>query len=485
VTKALLIGLIGLISISSSNGQEGYDSSIDSAFLSVLQREPAVLQSDIASFSHTDQATALKLYLKQYDHFLDVIFLSKQRDYKTYLENKKKTIAHLKRGKDEAAGNQWMICELYLQESLLHLNFSHFKESMISLVRSYRWFEKSRRHDNKGYQVEKLEIMFRLLANQMPGGWFGNIVFQGTQGDMTDASSLLRKNIDRLEPGDPRWLEIKILQMIEGYTRDDKGISYSLKISEKDNPIVAYLHALNLRKNNMNDSLIHFLEEYLSGSHHMPLPQHYLLLGEAKLNMLSEEAPQYIMEYLDHNRGPHGIKTAHQKLAWYYYLKGDKRWLEEIEKVKAGGTDLYDSDKQAMIEVSDTSRWNKSLITARLLFDGGYYFRCKNWLSINSGEQYNNASQKLEYLYRLARTEQLMGDHEPAIHKFKLVIDMGKDAPYYYAANAAYQTGLLYEGLGKKSEAAFYYSLCLDMPVREYRRSIFNRTRKALKRLEG
>jgi tetratricopeptide (TPR) repeat protein len=152
--------------------------------------------------------------------------------------------------------------------------------------------------------------------------------------------------------------------------------------------------------------------------------------------------------------------------------------------VTSEGAALLDSDRQAMFEVADTSRWNRTLIKARLLSDGGYFTECRKLLRDRSSDAlYHTAAEKLEYIYRYARAEQGLGNVKAALKYYESVIEMGYNAPYYYAANSSFLAGKIYESLGNVDRANECYTKCLEMPVKEYRNTIFFKCRNALSNL--
>jgi tetratricopeptide (TPR) repeat protein len=90
---------------------------------------------------------------------------------------------------------------------------------------------------------------------------------------------------------------------------------------------------------------------------------------------------------------------------------------------------------------------------------------------------------QLEYLYRIGRVYHESGKTSEAIRFYKLTIDKGEDKPWYFAANAALQLGLIYENLKNKDIARIYYQKSLSMNPIEYKNSIAQKAQAGLSRL--
>jgi tetratricopeptide (TPR) repeat protein len=90
----------------------------------------------------------------------------------------------------------------------------------------------------------------------------------------------------------------------------------------------------------------------------------------------------------------------------------------------------------------------------------------------------------VEYTYRLGRIYHETGDTEKAIDYYQQTVTRGKTEPYYFAAGAAYQMGLLYENMGNDARAVSAYSLCLSIKPVEYKTSLHQKAKAGLKRLK-
>lgn len=70
-----------------------------------------------------------------------------------------------------------------------------------------------------------------------------------------------------------------------------------------------------------------------------------------------------------------------------------------------------------------------------------------------------------------------------AVSSYELVIDSGKDLPYFYAGNSALQLGLIYEAMKQPEKALHYYNVCLKLRFNEYQTSIHQKAKAGINRI--
>jgi tetratricopeptide (TPR) repeat protein len=90
----------------------------------------------------------------------------------------------------------------------------------------------------------------------------------------------------------------------------------------------------------------------------------------------------------------------------------------------------------------------------------------------------------VEYNYRLGRIYHESGNSAKAIERYRQTIIQGKSEPYYFAAGAALQLGLLYENNGAFQKADSAFNLCLSINTSEYKTSLHQKAKAGLNRLK-
>jgi hypothetical protein len=226
--------------------------------------------------------------------------------------------------------------------------------------------------------------------------------------------------------------------------------------------------------------------QYIESSNADFMPFYYLdyLHGECYLRDL--KTSQAIVKYntfLSDFKGRNFIKDALRKKAWIALLEGDEKgYKQQIASVRENGHDDVDIDKEAEKEALLSEIPNTDLIRARLLFDGGYYFRADSVLSRMDTTRLQPEIE-LERIYRKARIAHKSEDMSKAKDLYLQTIEEGSNSQRYFAGNSALKLGEIYEREGKATTALFYYNLCLDLDFEEYETSIHTKAQSAVDRL--
>jgi tetratricopeptide (TPR) repeat protein len=248
-------------------------------------------------------------------------------------------------------------------------------------------------------------------------------------------------------------------------------------------PVVGLTYANLLMKTGKNDEAIKVLSSITSA-----YPFHYLdyLLGVAKLNRLDKDAHLPLLKFLASFRGKNYIKAAYQHLAWYYILQDNPaNYKRYMDRIKLRGSTLVDNDKQALHDAGKLDMPEPCLLKARLLFDGGYYNRAREQLvSFTHSPSFSDSRLKLEYTYRMARVCDEEGQKVQALNWYRSTLEMGRNAPEYFAANASLHMGIIYEISGKKDLALKYYNECLSLDYEDYNLSITQKAKAGINRLK-
>jgi tetratricopeptide (TPR) repeat protein len=263
----------------------------------------------------------------------------------------------------------------------------------------------------------------------------------------------------------------------------EKFHSSPLSSTLNESPLLIYAFATIYSRAGENDKAIKLLTDCPRTADRYPF--HYLnyMLGIAKLNRLDADACYPLLNFLGNFKGKNYIRSAYMHLAWYYLNQNKPlQYSIYLERIKLRGNDQVDNDREALKFTNKNIKPDLPLLRARLLSDGGYYAR-----AIHELEGYKTSDNKcsLEYTYRLGRIYHNWGKVDEAIPYYKETIQNGDKLPYYFAANASLQLGIIYEKRNDFAEAKLYYSKVLDMDFDEYQFSISNKAQAGLNRIKG
>lgn len=252
----------------------------------------------------------------------------------------------------------------------------------------------------------------------------------------------------------------------------------------KENPLLTMAKTSYLQKQKRNDDAIiclNSLEETTA------YKLHYLeiMRGESYLYKLNPDAEVYFKSYLKNFPGKSFVKTAYQKIAWIKSLENNKKgYFYYLDKINENGELFIDSDKQAQKEFEEYKLPNGRLLSARLLFDGGYYEQALQQLDIENPQSVFNDAEYLEFLYRKGRIYDSWGNENKALVFYKKTMKIGEDSKHYYPANSALHSGYIYENSGESEKAIEMFEKCLDFDFEEYRNSITQKAKAGINRLE-
>ena len=151
---------------------------------------------------------------------------------------------------------------------------------------------------------------------------------------------------------------------------------------------------------------------------------------------------------------------------------------------KQFGSDVIDEDKTALHEARLMIIPDRNLLTARILFDGGYFRRAEATLLASNPKNLESKQHQLEFSYRLGRIHHALGQHQDAIQSYQETIKEGQYESFYYACNAALMIGRILESQGHIEEARQHYELALSIKPDEYRSSLHQKAKAGLNRLQ-
>jgi len=250
-----------------------------------------------------------------------------------------------------------------------------------------------------------------------------------------------------------------------------------------DNLMMIFSKSRILMQTGFNDDAIDLLVDYPKGNDYFPFFYLDYLAGLAKLNRLDDDADKYLLRFTVNFKGSNYVKSAYQKLAWFWLVNDDEqKYREYMQKVKLYGDDFTDGDKLALSEAENEELPNICLLKARLLFDGGYYIPADSVLG-SAGCALESEKDKIEFPYRKGRIMHALGQHEHALNWYEKTINAGSRQSFYFAANAALQAATIYESAGDLEKAEEYYKKCLRMKNKEYKTSISQKAKAGLNRI--
>ena len=435
--------------------------------------------------------------IENYIYFLSLFIGEKESDFE-YMEDLHDDIVdRLEDGDESSPYYRYSLAQVNLQWAFAGVKFKEYVSATVAVNKAYRLLEKNN-EEFPSFLPNKINLgLMHTLIGTIPDkySWIKKMV--GIEGTINQGTAEILEVLDAsLRDDDYSIYKAECLFYLSfiqlNLSADKKKALDYIELINADknntspNPLIVYAMSRIYMGNGMNDKAIEMLlSRPLSGEYY---PFHYLdyLTGLAKLQRLDEDADIYFKKYLAGFEGINYIKAAYQKIAWHHLMfLSVGKYKEYISKVENHGDDIIDADKQAEREAEKDEVPNPVLLKARVAFDGGYYELTLTELTGTQRDFLSTPKDSLEYYYRIGRVYDGMDKPKQAIAYYKMTIENGSNSEYYYAANAALKTGIIYEQQGDNKQAANYYRKAMNMENEEYKNSIDQKAKAGLNRVEN
>lgn len=430
--------------------------------------------------------------LENYVDYFYLLSTDSKSEFDRLENNKSKRLSQISNDDDEKSPYKlYAQAEINLQWALLRGRYGSYYAAAREINKASNLLEENAKKFPSFHLNAKGMGLIQVAMGSLPDGFLKNTLAAfGIKGSVQAGLAMLDKLAENLpksayEPffEDVVFSYIYILNdAVHSTTAYAKTMKYTARFSD-DSLLKTFLQAYVAVRNGHNDEAIAILNNKPTAPLYQPFPYLDYLLGVAKLNKLDYSASTYFDRFLQTNKGVSYIKDTHLRLAWLALLKGDEQgYYLNIDKIKTNGYTFQEKDKQANNEANATMP-NKTLLTARLLFDGGYLNQANQTLASLNADTFNSLRDKAEYHYRLARVNDDLGKEDTALTHYQYAINYGKTLKQYYAAKAAVLMGKIYEKKKNYPKAKAYYNTAINLKDHEYETGIENEAKQALKRI--
>ncbi len=436
---------------------------------------------------------SFRVYLENMIDFLKVFLSEDKSVFKTLHERKNSRIEIFENDPSISPWKRYVLADTYLEWAVVRLKFREFVSAAFDVSKAYDLLnENTQLYPMFFPNMKGLGVLHSVIGS-VPDEykWLLKLVsLKGsTSQGLKELLQLLKisksdENYHFLYPECLFYLTYSTLQ----FQSDKKEALNLLRYYEDqkivtESPILAVSKASIYIQNGKSadaEKTLYEVEKYASIFNLIDYQ-----MGLAKLNQLKPDSYKYFFKFLMHFKGENLIKSAYQKIAWYYLLENNApKYHEYMQLMFSKGETYTESDKQAMREAQLGNAPTLVLLKSRLLFDGGDYPNALSLLqNIEHSKYFSNARDVLEYSYRLARIYHEMGNTPLAISNYERTLKEGIDKPYYFVANSALQLGLIYEVKKEKAKAILYFKMCLSLSPEEYKSSLHQKARAGLLRL--
>ncbi len=442
----------------------------------------------IADLQASDPYNMATMHIENYVDFFELFILEDKGSFKRLKRNKNRRIRSIKKHlPSDNAYRNFAIAEINLQWSLARSKFGELFRAGHELYTAYKYLEKnSKMFPDFQLQKKSTGIVYALIETvDLPGLVKG--IF-GIDASINLAINEIESFIQWGQCEENIFMDeaIAIYSYILFYQNLEKEKALEVLLENQIKGETALLEkylTLNLlMKNKENDKALSFIEQNLNQKDFQKIPYLHFMYGNCLLRNLDPKSQDQLNKFIKRFKGEHYLKEAHQKLAWSHLIfsKDSEAYKSQMQLVLTTGNDLMDGDKQSVTEAMSGKTPDLILLKSRLLFDGGYYEEAL--ATLDKFEE--RTGNLLEYKYRKARILQEQSNHQEALKIYRNLINEQKSGTDYRICNAALQSGIIYEQRRNLKEAKRYFDLCLKLKPQDYKRSLHQKAKSGLERLE-
>jgi tetratricopeptide (TPR) repeat protein len=479
--------------------QFDFDKNCREAYQSILSLHfnEAGKQLNVEKTMHP--SNLIPVYLENYIDFLKVFIGEEPSAFEKFRESYEMRSDLLKRGNMDSPYYWYCLGNMRIQFAVCRMKFGEYASAVLDFSRANSDL-KENAHLYPDFLLQNAGLgVIHVLAGIIPDNYSWVLRILGLEGNVQKGLDEIAQVAEYTGNNETylmfRTESLFYLAFLEATLgRDPQSAFQILQNFEKKNPsitvstspLLIFIRATILSKAGMTDEAIRNLLDYHPDSEEFPFYYLDYLTGLNKLNRLDPDADLFFIRFLKNFRGQNYVKSGYQKLAWTFLLKGNiPKYEEYINKAHSRGMLHVDNDIQADREAKSKEQPNVILLKARLLSDGGYTDRAIHVIMDQSVKSFVKTTKDLlEYNYRLGRIYEQSGNPREALKFFRIVIRDGSDQSWYFAENAALQSGIIYEQNQDYLSAAKYYRLCLSMKNTEYKNSLDQKARLGLKRIK-
>jgi predicted negative regulator of RcsB-dependent stress response len=434
--------------------------------------------------------------IENYIDFLKVMIGEEEADFHKLIEQKSYRLQKLSANGEQSPWFLYSQALVYLQSGLAHAKFGEYLNAGLDVNRGYKLLEQN----NEFYPAFAMNNVclgiLQALIGTVPAKYKWAVKSLKFEGTIEGGKKMMQKGFNQIM-ADPStnflvpetiFLYLFVNLNITADAHSANAIVKKIRATPQlnkliESPLIRYAIANVSIHNGENDQAIQILSGYKMESNSYPFYYLSYLSGVCRLNRLDSDACFPLLNFLGNFKGKNYIRSAYMHLAWYYLINNDlEKYNLYISRIPLRGYDQVDNDKEALTFATSNQKPEIQLLKARLLFDGGYYERALHELNSYSP---SNQRFQLELSYRKGRIYHQWGKTAEAIPYYNQTIKAGRNLPFYYAANAALQLGLIYENKADYAHAKACFTQVLEMDFEEYKFSISNKAQAGLNRIRS
>jgi tetratricopeptide (TPR) repeat protein len=431
-------------------------------------------------------------YVDDYADFFKLFITEEKKEYDRLTANEAYRLDRIEKlGDEKSPYHRYMQAQIRLHWAIVKVKFEDYVSAGLDIKKAYNLLEENQKlFPNFVANKSSLGVLHAVVGT-IPDDYKWTVSLVGMSGtiaqgqrEIEEVIAYSRKN-DFLFEEETIVMYAFLLLHLGNKSEDAWRNVRSPKLNAATNPLACFVQANVAMHTGRTDEAIKLLEKCPEGADFQPFVYMNYMLGLAKLYKGDKDAAVYLQRFVTNFKGLHYIKDAYLKLAWEAALRDDAgAYAKFLAGCRTNGKATTESDKKALRDAKSGVVPNKILLRARLLFDGGFFQKALAQLAAFEEKNFTTTATQLEYLYRLGRIHDKLGNEAEAIDFYTKTITRGKTETYYFACNAALQLGIFYENQKKYAEARTNFNLCLSLSPSEYKDGLHQKAKAGLNRLK-
>ena len=468
------------------------DQNSTAAFKAIFELRFPEAKRLIAEEKRVNPGNGLIVLLENYMDYFYLLTSSNRADYEKYKDKRSDRIDALEDNDEKSPYYTLAQADVYIQSAVLKAKFGEYPASVFDMRRGHKLLTKNTEKFPDFLPNQKSIGWLNILVGAIPPSSKGIVGFLGVKGDLPTGLKQLQRLRSQLDGTKYSFYKDEVTFIIALANIDilkNKGSYAQLmgmagEMSDRS-LLKSYLQGYMAFKTGHTDVAISKFTDAPQTSEYMDMPVVTYWLANAKLCRMDRDADKYFLKFIGENKGDSFNKDAYLKVAYCSFLKKDlDGYNNYLNQVRTKGSAADEKDKEALKEANDT-RPDEELLRARFYFDGGYYDKALTLLKSKRFNELKIVRDRTEYYYRFGRTYDAMEDDTAALANYQRAINLGRATSYYYAANSALLSGLIYEKKHDFTKAAEFFKLTLSMKNHEYQNSIDNQAKDGLSRIKA
>lgn len=438
----------------------------------------------------TNPGNLSTLLLDSYADLYQLFFTENKSEYQIFLKETEKRIDRVKSSSKQSPFYHYALGIFYLHKSVGAIRFDNTLEAALSFRKAYHYFkENASIHPAFGPNNLYLGILTSVLGT-IPNNYQWVLKILGMGGSIAEGNGMVLKYIHdksayaKVCRNEALLIYPYLLMNFEGNGKKALEFLSSPAYDFKKNHLHAFM-STNLHLNNQRAAkALSIANEIELSEQYLDIPFWHYEKGYAHLNQLQlTEANEAFLKFIQEFKGNFYVKDAYEKLSWIAYLQNDlKKAATYRQKILENGNLVTDADMSAQQNAKQQLWPNPILLKSRLLSDGGMQAQALKILSTAAPGSFKTEKDKTEYVYRLGRINDLIGNKDEALRNYAAAIEKGKLLKAYFASRAALQSGMIYEERKDWKNAERFYTICLDMKDHDYKNSLDQKAKSGLQR---